>query len=100
MKHFNGDALGELKKISAKNDGDLDFDSLPGFVRIACKRPILAEGIHIHTEAIPRPKKNETDPDEYEIGTYVYPKVYQAGEVELPGRDMGATVTMLVVAVQ
>lgn len=60
----------------------------------------MEKGIHIHTEAIPRPKKNESDPDEYEIGTYVFPKMYQAETVEEPVRDLGATITMLIVAVQ
>ena len=100
MAHFLGDALKEFKKVRALPDGSLDFDSFPEFAKKRAKRPIMERGIHIHTEATPRPKKNETDPDEYEIGTYVYPKMHQVGEIEEPVRDLGATITMLVVAVQ
>ena len=31
MPHYFGDALAEIKKIKGKDDGHLDFDTMPAF---------------------------------------------------------------------
>lgn len=65
MAYYVGDALSEIKKIKATDDGHLDMDTLPSFAKKMTKRLIV---------------DNE--------------------RTEVPGRDIGAMVSMLTVAVQ
>lgn len=64
MAHYFGDAVNEIKQIKGKEDGHLDFATMPTFAKCKCKKSV--DGLVIEEDA----------------------------------RDLGAMVTMLVVAVQ
>jgi hypothetical protein len=68
--YYEGDALAELRLIKGK-DGKIDHDTLPAFTR----RQTTVKQLKIDKSG------------EYE-------------DVPAPGRDIGATVSMLVVAIQ
>lgn len=79
--YYEGDALAELRLIRGK-DGKIDHDTLPAFTRrqTTVKTPVM----DVKTD---QQKKNQAGEGEYE-------------DVPAPGRDLGATVSMLVVAIQ
>jgi hypothetical protein len=81
--HYDGDALSELKKIKGKN-GQIDHDTLPEFTKKV-----------IQGKPITRNKGKKIDAHGLEVDDIEI----LGAEVEV-GRDLSATVTMLVKAVQ
>jgi len=73
-KHYSGNALSELSKIKDDGKGGIDHATLPNFARVKVKRK----------EMVKEKGKN--------MATMV--------EIEEDGRDLGAMVSMLTVAVQ
>jgi len=77
MAHYFGDALSEIKKIKGKADGHLDFDTMPVFAK------------KMQEKAISKVIKNKDGKEEF-ISEIVMEE----------GRDLGAMISMLTVAVQ
>jgi len=79
--HYEGDALAELRKVRGK-DGQIDHDTLPEFTR--CMTTISQPIIDGKSGKISKDKRGRP----------------RFQDVSAPGRDLGATISMLVVAVQ
>ena len=79
---FKGDALSEIKKFKIKEDDSLDIDNIPEFV----KKPMMV--MHFDSVTV----KDDKGKDKI-VKKYREP-------VQEMGRDLGATISLLTVAVQ
>lgn len=78
---YSGDALSEIVKIKGKN-GEIDHSTLPAFASRTVKKAIYQEVDGIDGKG--RPRKDKV----------------KIGEEDEPGRDLGAMISILTVAVQ
>jgi len=91
--HFDGDALSEIVKIKGKN-GQIDHTTLPAFARVTIKQPVFQDQIVTKIRLRDNPK------DASDVETIQVLEPVKVSEVDVPGRDVGAMVSMLVVGMQ
>lgn len=94
-KHFEGDALKAINAIAGVK-GELDHDTLPDFARASVVKPILEEKTVMVKKEIPASKGSTKKT----YKTVPEKKMVQTGEKIVVERDIGATVSMLIVAIQ
>lgn len=101
MAYYFGDALTELKKIKGKDDGHLDFSTLPAFAKV--EREVIIKPAVEAKEAIVAVKgKKATETEEAVVAVVAQPAVKAKPAVteKQQERDLGAMISMLTVAVQ
>lgn len=95
MAYYFGDALKEIIKIKGKEDGHLDFTTLPAFARV--EREVIVEPAVEAKAAVKAVKATDT---EEAILAQPAIKAKPAVTEMQQERDLGAMISMLTVAVQ
>ena len=97
-KHFEGDALEAINAIAGVK-GEIDHKTLPDFARASVKKPIYKEQNVSKKVEVQAPKG--TKPSDKKIyKTITEKKMVKVAEETVVERDLGAMVSVLVVAIQ
>jgi hypothetical protein len=91
MGYYFGDALSEIKQIKGTVDGHLDMSTVPTFAKRNIKKDI---------KELVQPLDKHGKPLKDQHGEILPPENVITGQETIEGRDLGAMVSMLTVAVQ